>query len=238
MIPWEKILEKLGTWAPLFKPFYDSGGFEAIYTQLKEQGKTIKIVPEGPDLFKAFALCPKDDLKAILVGMSPYSSIKQGVVVSDGLAFSCSNTKQEQPSLKLLFDAMEDDLFDGMNLNATRNPDLSYLAKDGVLLLNAILTTPEGSADAHKALWKPFMEFFFKEAMSHISGIPIVFFSKVAAEYEPLVNLKMNFTKCVEHPSFAARENRPLKHNKLFTFVNSMIKGNTNREINWANVPF
>jgi uracil-DNA glycosylase len=237
MIAWEKISEKLGDWGSYFKPFYDLGGFEAIYSKLKEEGKNIKILPEGKDLFKAFELCPAKELKTIWLGMSPYFMIKRGIIVADGLAFSCGHTKEEQPSLKLIFDALEDDLFDGINLNMLREPNLEFLAKQGVLLLNSMLTTTEGSADAHKELWKPFMDYFFKEVLLHFTGIPVVFFGKLAQEYSSLINEKSNYKKLVEHPSFSARQNRPFNHEKLFSWTNNILK-QRDQEIDWTNLPF
>lgn len=238
MIAWEKISEKLGEWAVYFKPFYDAGGFETIYTKLKEDGKTKKILPEGKDLFKAFELCPAKELKAIWLGQDPFPTIKYGKVVADGLAFSCSYTKEEQPSLKLIYDALEDEYFEGLNLNFIREPDLSYLAKQGLLLLNSSLTTPENSPGTHKELWKPFMEFFFKDVLLHFSGVPIVFFGKQAAEYEPLVNLKSFVTKIVEHPAAASYSKRPFQHNHLFKWIDVYLKETSKQEINWYETPF
>ncbi len=237
-IPWEKIEPKLGKWASNFLPFYEGGGFDAIYAELKKQGQNVKILPEGKDLFKAFELCPKEKLCTIWLGQDPYPTIKYGKVVADGLAFSCGYTKEEQPSLKLIYDAMEEDLFDGMNLSMLREPSLEYLAKQGVLLLNSSLTTPEGKPGTHKELWRPFMTFFFKEVMAGISGIPIVLFGKQAEEYEELVDLKMNYTKTVEHPAAASYQQRPFRHNKLFKWTNTILKDNNNLEIDWLNLPF
>lgn len=156
--------------------------------------------------------------------------IKRGVVVADGLAFSCGHTKEEQPSLKLIFNAIEEDLYDGMKLDMMRNPDLSYMAKDGVLLLNSMLTTTENSQDAHKELWKPFMTYFFKEVLPYFSGIPIVFFGAQAKEYERLVNKRSFYTKCVEHPSYANRQERAFKHDNLFSWTNEILTKNQGKD--------
>lgn len=239
MIEWSKIENKLGSWASYFKPFYDEGGFDKIYEQLRKEGQTTKIVPEGKDLFKAFELCPANELKTIWLGLSPYYMIKYGVVVADGLAFSCGHTKVAQPSLELLYAGLEDDLYDGLNLNKIENPDLSHLAKQGVLLLNASLSTPEGSADKHIELWRPFMTFFFKEVLIYFSGIPIVFFGKVAQEYEPIVvKGRQHYTKRVEHPSYANRQERPWKHENIFSWTNKILKETINKEIDWLETPF
>ena len=233
---WEPIEEKLGTWAYLFKPFFDSGGFDKIYEVLKKEGKTTKIVPEGKDLFRAFLECPKDNLKCIIVGQDPYPMIKYGKVVADGLAFSCKYTKEEQPSLKLIYDGLEADLFEGLNLDL-RDTDLTHLAKQGVLLLNSSLTVQENKPGSHKDLWKPFMDYFFTEVLYYFSGIPIIFMGKQAAGYSTF-SFKHNFyIKTLEHPAAAAYGKREWKHDNMFSWVNDILKKNS-MEISWYNLPF
>jgi len=237
MIPFEKIAEKLGGWAHYFKPFYDSGGFEKIYTQLKEEGSTIKIVPEGKDLFKAFELCPVDKLKTIWVSQDPYPMIKQGKVVADGLSYSCSHTKEEQPSLKKIFDSIETELFDGLNLAFIREPDLTYLASQGILLLNSALTCQEEKPGSHKELWNQFMNYFFTEVLCNFRGIPIVFMGKQAQYYNKFPCSEAFFIKEVEHPAKACYENRDWKSDGLFKWTNEIIKKQTGEEIDWICSP-
>lgn len=234
---WEPIEEKLGSWAYLFKPFFDSGGFNNIYEELKKQGKTIKIVPEGKDLFRAFLECPKSELKCIIVGQDPYPMIKYDKVVADGLAFSCRYTKEEQPSLKLFFDAMESDLFEGLNLKNLREPDLTYLAKQGVLLLNSSLTTQENKPGSHKDLWTSFMNYFFTEVICYFSGIPIIFMGKQAAYYNKFPCQDSFYIKTLEHPAAASYGKREWAHDNMFSWANDILKKN-NLEINWYDLPF
>lgn len=238
MIEWNKIEPKLGSWAPYFKPFYDVGGFEAIYSQLKKEGKNIKIVPEGKDLFRAFELCPANELKVIFLGQSPYPTIKRGVVCADGMCFSCGNTNEEQPSLKLIYDAIESDVYNGLNLIALRDTDLSYWAKQGILLLNSTLTVREGEPNSHVELWKPFIEFFFKSVLAHFSGIPIVMFGKQSQSYKHLVNRRSFHLFEREHPAFSARQQRSFDHQNVFSEINKILKGNINKEIDWFAIPF
>lgn len=235
MIEWKSIENKLGDWATYFKPFYDIGGFEDIYLELRKQGKTLKLLPESKDLFKAFELCPVKDFKCVLLGMDPYPMVSQGIVVADGLAFSCSYTKKEQPSLKLIYDAIEIDICDGFSLTMLRDTDLTSWAKQGVLLLNSALTTVEGKPGAHKELWRPFMTFFFEEVLLHFSGIPLIFMGKQAQEYNK--NLKNFHLLNLEHPIASAYQKREWNHENMFSWVNNILK-QTNQEIDWVKLPF
>lgn len=233
-IDYSKISPKLGSWSEDFKPFYEQGGFDEIYKKLKEEGATSKILPEGKDLFKAFEKCDKAFLKSIWLGMDPYPTIKYGTIIADGLAFSCSYTKEEQPSLKLLYNAMEEDLSEGLNLKMPRNTDLSYLAQEGVLLLNSALTVPERKSGEHKELWKPFMSYFFNNVVKDLK-VPTIFFGRQAQMYATLYKgPKMS----VEHPVAASYQQRAFKHEKLFSWTNETLKQQGIREINFLDIPF
>src|SRR5690606_31835661 len=104
-----------------------------------------------------FLSTPISQIKVVIIGMDPYFKKIGDKIIADGLAFSCSNTQKLQPSLEILYNGMEDDLNNGMCLEMDRNPDLSYLAKQGVLLLNSSLTVLENTPGSHITLWKPFI---------------------------------------------------------------------------------
>lgn len=231
-IAFEKIAPRLGTWAELFKPFWEEGGFDEIFSKLKEEGKTYKVLPESKDLFKAFEKCPLDKFCAGIVGQDPYPSIKWGTIVADGLAYSCSYTKEEQPSLKLMWDALEDDIYDGLNLQHIRLTDLSPWAEQGILLLNSSLTTREGDPGKHIEIWKPFMTYFL--GLEQIQSKPFVFMGKQAAEYAYLVENEL----ITEHPAYAARQNRPLIHKNLFSWIDGFLEKDGRDTFNFYNVPF
>jgi len=148
MIKYEKISEKLGDWADSFKNFYDAEGFEKIYAKLKKDGATSKIFPRGVDLFKAFELCSRKNLKCIILAGEPYTED-----VNNGLALSATTMN---PTLNSLWRGVELDLSEGLNLDKLYFSDLTPWAKDGVLLLNSSLTSIEGKKLAHTELWVPF----------------------------------------------------------------------------------
>lgn len=235
-VPWESIAPLLGTWASRFRKFYDKGGFNDIYKVLKltkASGK--QICPEAKNVFNCFKQCPVGELKTVFFGLSPYPHIINGITCSDGLTFSCKNTGKEQPSLKLIWDAVKDDIYTDLDIDKYRNPDLQFWAKQGVLLANAALTCEKGRPDSHLELWKPFWKYFYDEIMSGISGVVFVFFGKEAAKYNKLVTPFIHYSKIVEHPAFAARCERPFEHDKLFSYINNILRSNngTLYQINW-----
>lgn len=231
MVKPDSILPMLGSWGRLFSPFLSTPEFQDIYKQLKEKGRTgIEIFPLSHNVYKAFELCPYDKLKAIIIGMCPYHTKKDNVVIADGMAFSASITKHLPPSLEQFYQGMEYNLWDGLNLNMIKDPDLSYLAKQGVLLLNAGLTVEKGKPGSHNELWKPFMEYLFKEILNNYNtGLPIAALGKQAQEIAKDISSN-HYILHVEHPAASTYEHRRWKHNDVFTWINGIINKNNGKE--------
>jgi len=243
-LDWSKFEPQFGTWACKIKPFFMNGGFDPIYDYLKFESKRgIRIVPDSSNTFRAFKETPLNEIKTVLLGYCPYHSIgKDGIPAADGLALSCSLTGKLQPSLELFYEAIEDDLHKGLNLTYEKNPDLTYLANDGVLLLNSSLTTEYMKAGKHQELWEPFTKYVIEECLAY-TGIPIVLIGKDAQYYERYMTpLTHGVILKVEHMAFAARENRAWDHKNIFSKLNTILRQNNGKEfeVDWLNekVPF
>jgi uracil-DNA glycosylase len=120
----------------------------------REQG-TKDVYPKSEDVFRALKECPYGQVKVVIIGKSPY--YQPGV--ADGLAFSYKDGFKHIPgtqALDVILDEIERDCYDGFEVN--KDYDLTYLAKQGVLLLNSVLTTFKGAPDSHKGLgWEKFV---------------------------------------------------------------------------------
>lgn len=220
------------SWHPKIKPFIESEKCDGIYDVLKRESKRgKKIAPLSSDVFRAFKETPYDDLKMVLVGMCPYHTIKNGMYVADGLLMGCSVTQKPQPSLEQFYKALENDVYNGLNLKYVKLPDVSYLARQGVLMLNAALTTEINKAGSHIALWEPFTEYLFTEVLA-VTQTPVVFLGKDAAKYKRFVGpFTWNFT--LSHPASAAYNHTDWDSEGVFTKVNKILKDNNGWEINW-----
>lgn len=225
------------TWQDKFLPFLSSKDFSDIYSKLKELGRSGKqIFPKSTQTYRAFELCDYNNLKCVIVGMAPYHTKKNGIIVADGVALSCGNTLELQPSLEQWYKACEDDLYNGLNLHMEKEPDLSFLCQQGVLMYNISMTVEEGKAGNHIDLWEPFNKFFFEEIINKYNrGLCIVFLGKEAAKYEKLVNPMVHYTKIVEHPAASSYAGREWKHENLFSWINNILKQNNGEEyqIKW-----
>lgn len=215
------------------KPFVESGEFYKIMEFLTNENKNgKKVLPGKNEIFRVFRETKLEDIKIIFLGMSPY--FIEGV--ADGLSFSCGKTMKEQPSLKILLDSLEDDL----GYKDDRNPDLVRWSKQGVFLLNASLSATKGDAKGHLPIWKPFIEYLYKNVFNDRKLI-ICYFGKDAAEFQGLENKELHKSMVVEHPSYAARQERGLIHKNLFTNVNKWLREDGEIGVKWqeyGSLPF
>lgn len=216
-----------GGWWPYIEPFFDKGGFTSIYSHLKERAsRHIRIFPLSQDTFRAFQLCPYKGVRAIWEGMCPYHTIWKGQPVADGLCFSC-NGEYESPSLKVLYNAIEQDLGE---VFLERPLKLDYLAKQGLLLLNSSFTTEQGYADKHRELWRPFTEYLTREVFSNFMGIPIVTFGNSARDMVGPYMTDNHLWRHLLHPAYYARKDRPMETEGTFTWINEVLKENNGKE--------
>lgn len=207
------------------QPFFETEECYNILAKLTEEAKAGKNVLPGKGLmWRCLQETSLDDLKVVFLGLSPYP--QEGI--GDGLAFSNSLSFKESPSLRIILDSVEDDL----GYKDNRNKDLKRWANQGVLLLNSALTCNSGEPKSHLDLWKPFTSFLFKEVFND-KELVIVYFGADAKEFKSLENNKLHSSKTVEHPAFAAREERPLRHQNLWSWCNTMLKSKNKSEIGW-----
>lgn len=233
----EFMREKLGSWAGYFKPFIESEKFDKIFDKLQADSSRGKIIcPASRDTFRAFKECEYDNLKCILMGMSPYHQVNNGIYTADGLMMSCSNTGKLQPSLDLFYDALEKELNGGLNLNMIKDPDLSYLAQQGVLLINSSLTAEKGKPESHKDLWVDFIKFLFEDIINlYQRGLPIVFLGKQAQRFSTLPVPFHHYVFEVSHPASAAYKDTKWDSEGVFTKINTILEQNNGPEfkIKW-----
>jgi uracil-DNA glycosylase len=243
---WELFSPLFGDWSSRFKPFFDEGNFDSIYDRLKKdslRGK--RVAPLSTNVFRCFKETSINDVKVIVVGISPYHTFtgwtnrflpgadvtkeSKIIPVADGLCLSCSVTGRLQPSLIQWYSACEGELNYGEE--SVRNPDLLYLAKQGVLLLNAGLTVEEGKPCGHNALWEPFMKYLFEEVLV-TNGVPVILLGKEAQKLKRYI---MPFTWIFElsHPASASYANVQWNSNQVFTNCNKILKDNNQNFIQW-----
>jgi uracil-DNA glycosylase len=228
----DKLVNKLrdSGWADKLKAFITSSEFADILQKLhdlKEDGK--RFTPPLKSVFRAFEECPYSDLKVVIVGQDPYPQLN----VADGIAFSCGITKQEQPSLRYMFQSIEDTVHQGFP--TYQDPDLTRWSKQGVLLLNTALTVEVNSIGSHYELWKNFTTYVIDILSWNNPGLIWVFLGKKAQELEPLVGSN-HYKFMRSHPASAAyAKQKQWDCGDIFNKVNNIIAANNGPEfkISW-----
>ena len=236
---WEKFKDQFDvSWHRFMQPFIESEECDNIYKFLKEEGKRgKKIAPLSSNTFRCFKETQATDVKVVLLGMCPYHTLKDSTPVADGLLMGCSSTGNLQPSLEQFYKALEKDVYNGLNLKHFKTPDVSYLANQGVLMLNAALTTEIGKAGSHIDLWEPFTKYVFEQILTY-TGAPIVFLGKDAARYEKYVP-PFSWSFALTHPASASYKNTEWDSEGVFTKVNKIIKDTNGHKIEWLQeLPF
>lgn len=142
----------IDTWEDFLKNEKEKDYFKALqdFLNKEENGDYVKsIYPPKNKIFRAFEETPLNAVKVVIVGQDPYHTRS----VADGLAFSTANGKCP-PSLRNIFTEIEQEYG-----NRPKTTDLTYLAKQGVLLLNTTLTVEEGKPGSHRNRgWETFTD--------------------------------------------------------------------------------
>ena len=159
----ESALEQIKTdWKPLITRLLDE--YPDIALQLKGECKKYKdmvnIYPPVEKIFSAFNHFNQADLKVIIIGQDPYHQKGQ----ANGLAFSVEEGVKIPPSLRNILKKIQ---IEYTQIRPIKNGDLTYLAKQGVLLINRTLTVRDSQANSHQKIWDKFTPHLIKEILMY-----------------------------------------------------------------------
>lgn len=217
----DRLSAKLVGWK-VVQDYVQSSAFDSIMLSLISQVENDnRFTPKFKDIFNAFIHCPYDKLKVVFVGQDPYPQLD----VADGVSFSCSYTKKEQPSLRYIFDELQTQY-----PNASRDPDLKRWSKQGVLMLNTALTVAIGKIGSHYDIWKAFASYLFNE-LNKRDDLVFVCLGKKAEQWENYMN--NNHIIKVSHPASAAYKGGKWNSQNLFNQVNNYLESMDKSLIVW-----
>lgn len=226
----KKLYEQLipSGWADKLKSFILSKEFYNILDDLwDEMNSGNRFTPVIKDIFKAFTECPYKDLKVVIIGQDPYPQAG----VADGISFSCSYTGKLQPSLRYIFNEIEDTVYQGYPTH--QDPDLTRWSNQGILMLNTALTCRIGKIGSHIELWNPFITYLLDILGHYNSGLIYVFLgnkAKVWAKHIPSINYKF----FAPHPAAAGyAKQKKWNSGDLFNNINKILKENNGEKIIW-----
>ena len=219
-------LQKTGWDIPL-RGFIYSKDFEDIIKFLYDESiNGRKITPVLKDIFGAFEQCPYSQLKVVILGQDPYPRLG----VANGVAFCCAKTREKQPSLQYLLDEVNHTVYEDASVST--NPDLSRWSKQGILLLNAALTTTVNKIGQHYLIWRPFLAYLFDILNWNTSGIVYIYMGKKALEWKDAVN-DANYKFFITHPAIAHYADNVWDSDDVFNKTSKIVKNSFNYELKW-----
>ena len=223
----QKIFEKLqpSGWGTVFKSYIFSSDFEELLARLYRMSTSgERFTPGLKDVFRAFEECPYDELKLVVVGQDPYPTLG----VADGIAFSCSKSEKEQPSLRYILNEVQKiyPFYD-------RPLDLKRWSNQGVLMLNTSLTTEVGKIGTHYHIWEGFVGFLFDHLNHNKKELTYLYLGKKAQEWADYVG-DNNHKVFASHPASAAyNKQKEWNSDGAFLKAQQLVAETTGYTIHW-----
>ena len=140
-----------GEWEKALHPEFKKPYYAQLYKKVLNAYRTETVYPPSTDIFNAFAFTPLEHVKVVILGQDPYHEPGQ----ANGLCFSVHKGVRIPPSLVNIYKEMSSDL----GCPAPENGDLTGWARQGVLLLNTVLTVRAHAANSHRGIgWEEFTD--------------------------------------------------------------------------------
>jgi uracil-DNA glycosylase len=220
------MLEHLNAeWKAFLKSEIESEYFQELQKFVHLEYNEHLIYPAQEDVFNAFNYCAIDKLKVVLIGQDPYHGKGQ----ANGLCFSVNANQKSPPSLKNIFKELKTDL-----IVEPENGDLSHWAKQGVLMLNTVLTVREGQANSHAGLgWEKFTKAVIKTIAEEKKGIVFLLWGGYAQKFEKLIDAEKHCILKSGHPSPLSANRGFWFENKHFSQTNNYLKSKGDSVIDW-----
>ncbi|HQP90551.1 MAG TPA: uracil-DNA glycosylase [Bacteroidales bacterium] len=200
------------SWLEVLKDEFQQPYFLEIKKFLLEDKKKYRVFPPGQLIFNAFNLTPFDKVKIVIIGQDPYHGYGQ----AHGLCFSVPKGVVKPPSLQNILKELKEDL----NINPPEHGDLTGWAKQGVFLLNAILTVRENTPESHRNIgWEKFTNAAIENLSDKKEHLVFMLWGSYAQEKEKLIDNTKHLILKAAHPS-------PFSANKGFFGCHHFSKAN------------
>jgi len=212
-------------WQKIIKQEQAKEYYKNLDKFLDNEYKTKKIYPNRSKIFTAFDLCKYEDLKVVILGQDPYHQPSQ----AQGLAFSTPASIKNPPSMVNIIKEVISDIGDCECLDG----DLTPWAKQGVLLINTVLTVQDSSANSHKKQgWETFTDNIIKYISEHKKDIVFILWGASSIKKTKIIDETKHHIITSVHPS-PLSSYRGFFGSKPFSKTNDFLKEKQIQTIKW-----
>lgn len=211
-------------WDLVLKKEYNKSYFKKLRSFLKEEYSCNECYPLKKEIFNSLLYTNYEDVKVVILGQDPY----HGKGEANGFCFSVRNTVKRPPSLNNIFKELEQDL--GIR---RENNDLTDWAKQGVLLLNSVLTVVKDTPLSHKNQgWEIFTDSIIKKINDKDSTVVYILWGSYARSKKVLITNPKHHIIESAHPS-PLSACRGFFGSKPFSKTNEILIKNNMKPIDW-----
>ena len=214
-----------GDWLEALKDEFKKDYYKQLFEKVNEEYRTRLIFPPANDIFNAFHLTPLKDVKVVILGQDPYHGNNQ----AHGLCFSVKPEVEIPPSLVNIYKELHDDL--GCTI-----PDHGYLvkwAKQGVLMLNTVLTVRAHQAYSHRGIgWEEFTDAAIRVLNTQDRPIVFILWGRPAQMKKAMLNNPKHLILEAPHPS-PLSSYRGFFGSRPFSKTNQFLEANGVEPIDW-----
>ncbi|MCT7466629.1 uracil-DNA glycosylase [Aliarcobacter cryaerophilus] len=214
------------TWEDIIDLEKQKDYYKKLKEEIDKRYETTTVFPEKQNIFKAFSLTKLDNLKVVILGQDPYHGFGQ----AQGLAFSTPANIKNPPSMQNILKEIQSDLG---KKSICEDGDLTPWAKQGVLLLNTILTVEESKPKSHHNLgWEVFTDNIIKYISDNCEDTIFILWGSPAISKTKLIDTKKHHILTAPHPS-PLSSYRGFFGCKHFSQTNNILKSLNKEAIIW-----
>ena len=213
------------TWNEILAEEMQKDYYQELQDFVQKRRAEVRVFPEEKNVFNALELTPFESVKVVILGQDPYHGFGQ----AHGLSFSVQKGIPLPPSLRNIYKELQEDLGGELPTEG----DLSHWAKQGVLLLNTVLTVEEGNANSHKGMGWERLTNRLIESLNELNH-PVIFilWGKPAQDKEKLITNPNHVILKAPHPSPLSAY-RGFFGSKPFSRVNDILIQQGQSPIRW-----
>lgn len=212
-------------WLEPLKPEFSKPYYRKLYQTVNEEYRTHQIFPPADDIFNAFALTPLHEVKVVILGQDPYHGEGQ----AHGLCFSVKPDVEIPPSLVNIYKELQDDC----GCEIPNNGYLTKWAKQGVLLLNTVLTVRAHQANSHRGIgWEEFTDAAIRILNEQDRPMVFILWGRPAQMKKSMLTNPNHLIIESPHPSPLSAY-RGFFGSRPFSRTNKFLKEHGIKEIDW-----